>query len=299
MQFDDRFDRFDDKDDGHERDRPSMIGRRKPLWLWLLPIAILLFVLLPGMASFYSDWLWFKEVGFENVFLTVLRMKFILGLIGGLLAALFLWLNLKLAIRLSSAGSGRVHYLNVNNERVSLPDLGRIIERWALPASLLAGIFFGLRIWESWDVILKYRHQTPFGDTAPSPFGRDIAFYIFTLPLLEVASQLALTLAAAALISTIVIYLIRNSFRFFRTAIEIDRGPRKHLFALVAAVFLILAWRAWIDIPKLLYSTRGPIQGASYTDVNAELPVLWVEISQRCSSQRSLSSACSYSETGC
>jgi uncharacterized protein len=276
MQFDDR---FNDKDDDYERDRPpSMIGRRKPFWLWLLPIAILLFVFLPGMASFYSDWLWFKEVGFENVFLTVLRMKFILGLIGGLLAALFLWLNLKLAMRLSSAGSGRVHYLNVNNERVSLPDLGRIIERWALPASLLAGIFFGLQIWESWDVILKYRHQTLFGDTAPAPFGRDIAFYIFTLPLLEIASQLILTLLAAALITTIAIYLIRNAFRFFRNSLEIDRGPRKHLFALVAAVFLILAWRAWLDIPKLLYSTRGPIQGASYTDVNAELPVLWVEI---------------------
>jgi uncharacterized protein len=269
---------FDDKDDDFESARPKLIGRRRPLWLWLLPIAILLFVLLPGTMGFYSDWLWFKEVGYENVFLTMFRMKFILGLIGALLAALFLWLNFKLAMRLSSATSGQVRYLNVNNERVELPDLGSIIERWALPASLLAGIFVGLQVWESWDVILKYLHQTPFGDTAPPPFGRDIAFYIFTLPLLELASQLLLLLTIAALVASIAIYAIRNGFRFFSNSVEIERGPRKHLFALAAAVFLILAWRAWLDIPKLLYSTRGPIHGASYTDVNAQLPVLWVEI---------------------
>jgi uncharacterized membrane protein (UPF0182 family) len=269
---------FDDKDDDFESSKPMLTGRRRPLWLWLVPIAILLFVLLPGMTGFYSDWLWFKEVGYEKVFLTVLRMKFILGLIGGLLAALFLWLNFKLAMRLSSATSHQVRYLNVNNERVSLPDFGSIIERWALPASVLAGIFFGLQVWRSWDVILKYRYQTPFGDTAPPPFGRDIAFYIFTLPLLEIASQLLLLLSIAALIGSIAIYAIRNGFRFFRNSIEIERGPRKHLFALAAAVFLIIAWRAWLDIPKLLYSIRGPIQGASYTDVNAQLPVLWIEI---------------------
>jgi uncharacterized membrane protein (UPF0182 family) len=269
---------FDDKDDDFERARPTLIGRRRALWLWLLPIAILLFVLLPGMTSFYSDWLWFKEVGYENVFLTVLRMKFILGLIGGLLAALFLWLNFKLAMRLSSAGSREVRYLNVNNEMVALPDFGSIIERWALPASLLAGIFVGAQVWKSWDVILKYLHQTPFGDTAPPPFGRDIAFYIFTLPLLEIISQLLLLLSIVALAGSIVIYAIRNGFRFFRNSLEIERGPRKHLFALAAAVFLILAWRAWLDIPKLLYSIRGPFEGASYTDVNAELPVLWIEI---------------------
>jgi uncharacterized membrane protein (UPF0182 family) len=269
---------FDDKDDDFESTRPTLIGRRRPLWLWLLPIAILLFVLLPGIMGFYSDWLWFKEVGYENVFLTMLRMKFILGLIGGLLAALFLWLNFKLAMRLSSATSRQVRYLNVNNERVALPDLASIIERWALPVAVLAGIFVGLQVGGAWEVILKYRYQTPFGDTAPPPFGRDIAFYIFTLPLLEIASQLLLLLAIAALVGSIVIYAIRNGFRFFSNSIEIERGPRKHLFALAAAVFLILAWRAWLEIPKLLYSTRGPIQGASYTDVNAQLPVLWIEI---------------------
>jgi uncharacterized protein len=269
---------FDEKDDEFRSARPKLIGKRRPTWFWLLPIAILLLVLLPGLMGFYTDWLWFKEVGYENVFLTVLRMKFYLGLIGGLLAGLLLWFNFKLALRLSSASSRQVRYLNVNNERVSLPDFGSMIERWVFPASMLAGLFFGLQVWESWEVILKYFYQTPFGVTAPAPFGRDIVFYVFTLPLLEIASQLLLLLTSAALIGSIVIYAMRNGFRFFGNTIEIERGPRKHLFALAAALFLTLAWRGWIAMPKLLYSSRGPFQGASYTDVNAELPMLWVEI---------------------
>ncbi|MBO0721463.1 MAG: UPF0182 family protein [Blastocatellia bacterium] len=258
--------------------RLKLTGRSRPTWFWFLPIVILLLVLLPGLTGFYADWLWFREVGYENIFLTMLRMKFYLGLIGGLLAAFFLWFNFKLALRLSSAVSKRVRYLNLNNEKVTLPDFGSIIERWGLPASLIAGLFFGIQIWESWDVILKYFYQTPFGNSAPPPFGRDIAFYIFTLPLLETGSQLLLVLTTIALIVSLLLYAMRNGISFFRYSFAIERGPRKHLFALLALVFLILAWRAWIDIPSLLYSSHGPFRGASYTDVNAEMPVLWIEV---------------------
>lgn len=271
----DEFDEPDELKDG----RPKLIGgSRKPAWLWVLPIAIFLIILFPGLTGFYSDWLWFREVGYESIFLTVLRMKFYLGLSGALLAALFLWLNFKTALRLSSASSRRVRFLHVNNERVTLPDFGTMLERWAYPAALLAGFFFGLQVWESWEVPLKYFYQTPFAVSAPAPFGRDIAFYVFTLPLLEIASQLALALTAAALLGSIVIYAARNGFRFFKNTFEIERRPRRHLFALAAAVFLTLAWRAWIEIPELLYSSRGPFQGASYTDVNAVLPMLRLEI---------------------
>src|SRR5262245_6660374 len=99
---------MDELDNDYERPRLKLTGKKKALWLWVSPIVILLFVLLPGLAGFYSDWLWFKEVGYEKVFLTQLRLKFYLGLIGSLLAALFLWANFKLALFMSSATSRQV-----------------------------------------------------------------------------------------------------------------------------------------------------------------------------------------------
>ena len=39
--------------------------------------------------------------------------------------------------------------------------------------------------------------------------------------------------------------------------------------------FLLIALRLWlVDIPGLLYSTTGPLVGASYTDLHASLPAL-------------------------
>ena len=50
-----------------------------------------------------------------------------------------------------------------------------------------------------------------------------------------------------------------------------------HLGILVAVLFLLTAVRLWfVDAPNLLYSTTGPLVGASYTDLHARLPAIRV-----------------------
>jgi uncharacterized membrane protein (UPF0182 family) len=41
---------------------------------------------------------------------------------------------------------------------------------------------------------------------------------------------------------------------------------------------VVFAWQAYLAIPNLLFGTRGPVVGASYTDINATLPILYVKI---------------------
>ena len=56
-----------------------------------------------------------------------------------------------------------------------------------------------------------------------------------------------------------------------------SRAAGLHLAILLAALFLLTALRLWlVDIPGLLYSTTGPLVGASYTDLHARLPALRV-----------------------
>ena len=252
-------------------------GRRRLRWLLLLPIVLLLFILWPGFASFYSEWLWFRDLGYEKVFSTLLLTKLALGVTAGLAAAVLIWLNFKLTLRLSAGYSSIVRYFTLNDQRVPVPDLARAVERWLLPISLIAGVFIGMRVWELWEVILKYRHQTPFGEADPI-FGRDIAFYFFTLPLLELVSQLLLLFLLAALAGTLALYALRGGVRLSGEGLMVERAPRRHLLCLLAGVFLILAWRAWLEMPGLLYSTEGHVAGAGYTDIAARLPMLKVEI---------------------
>jgi len=63
--------------------------------------ALLVFLFFGRLISLYTDWLWFHEVGFAQVFTTVLTFELILGGFFGGLFALLLYLNIKLASRAS------------------------------------------------------------------------------------------------------------------------------------------------------------------------------------------------------
>ena len=268
-------------DDEFEADRPKSnrsTGRsRRSRWLIFLPVVLLVLFLWPGWAGFYSEWLWFQELGYQRVFTRTLLTKFGLGAIVTLVAALLIWLNLKLALSLSSAYTNMVRYITVNKEKVALPDIGGFIARWVLLIALLIGLFFGLNVWESWEVILQYNYQAAFGEADPL-FGRDIAFYFFTLPFLEIVVGLLFLFVIVCLVSAGVLYVLRGGIVFGNDSSVFRSGPRKHLLGLVAAFFVVLAARAWLELPNLLYSTNGTVAGAGYTDIAARMPMLRVEM---------------------
>ena len=66
----------------------------------LLLLAIAIFAGIPSFAEFYTDWLWYREVGYEEVFLKSLSARATTGFIVGGLVFAVLWLNLRLSLRL-------------------------------------------------------------------------------------------------------------------------------------------------------------------------------------------------------
>lgn len=258
------------------------IGRRsRPRWLVVAAaVAFLLIIAWPAWANFYTDWLWFKDLGYQTIFSTMLATRGALGLTVGLAAGLFALLNFRWALRQSQEPAldrGRGRTININGQLVPAPDLARLVGRLALPAALLTGAFAGLLAWGAWETWLLFRHQVPFQEADPV-FGRDIGFYFFTLPALETLAGLLLTLVIVSLIGSAVIYAIRGAETFIKLrGFSLGRGPRAHLLGLASALFLVLAGQTWLGIPNLLYSTSGPIAGASYTDINATLPLLYAQ----------------------
>ncbi len=250
---------------------------RRPRWLVYLVIAILLLILLPGMINYFTEWLWFDQMGYTNVFTTTLRTKILAGLIPGVIAMIIIWLNFKLALKLSSAYSKLVRFITINQQRVPAIEFSRLAEKWVLPAALLIGLFLGLQLWDSWDVMLQFRHRTAFGVSDPL-FGRDIGFYFFTLPFLELISRWALLLLFVLAIGAGAIYLLRGAIRFDGGIPTLERKPRIHLLALLALIFVLFAVRTWIEMPNLVYSSHGNVAGAGYADITARLPILKVEL---------------------
>jgi len=241
-----------------------------PAILWLA-IAFFVFGLVAPAVPLYTDWLWFHEVGYGQVFLTILSLRGSLVVGVGLAVFLILYANLAFAARTAPPD-----VLWELEDQLGLPSRVVIepLIRRALPLLLLlVAVMSGMRASADWETVLAYRSQAPFGAIDPL-FGRDLAFFVFSLPFWRLLHGWAITLAAATLILTLVLYVLQRSLVLTNRGPRLAQGARTHLLALGAALLALKAVGFWLDRFELVFSPRGIVFGASYTDVHASLPVL-------------------------
>jgi len=246
-------------------------GRRPPrVGLWLL----FGFIILAGAGQavpLYTDWLWYVEVGFTQVFTTVLSLRGWLFLGAGGAVFIFVYGNLWLAARTAAPD-----VLRELDDQLGLPGravLEPLIRKLLLPVIAVIGILSGLRASASWDMVLGYINRSAFGATDPL-FGRDIAFFVFELPLWRFLYSGAMTLVLGTLLLSVATYVLLRSLVLTAQGPRLAAGARTHLLALGALLLVLRALGFWLDRYELVYSPRGVVFGASYTDVHAALPVL-------------------------
>ena len=114
----------------------------------------------------------------------------------------------------------------------------------------------------------------PYGQSDPL-YGKDIGFYLFSLPAyVAIKNWMLLTLVLSALFAGAV-YFVQGNLTF-GTSLPPSPWVIAHGSALLGLFFAVKAWSYWLDRYLLLYGDNGVVVGAAYTDVNIELPVLWV-----------------------
>jgi hypothetical protein len=234
-------------------------------------IAFLALGLLGQVIPLYTDWLWFQEVGYTQVFTTTLSLRGTLFGLVALAVALFLWANLTLAARTAAPD-----VLWELEDQLGLP--GRVVIepliRRFLPIVLaLIAIVSGLRASTSWETVLGYLNATAFNATDPV-FGYDLSLFVFLLPFWRLLHWWVLALVAATMILTLAVYVLQRSLVLTTRGPRLAAGARTHLLILGALVLGLKAIGFWLDQYELLFSPRGFIFGASYTDVHATLPML-------------------------
>ncbi len=251
----------------HRINRRPHRGRR----IFLAFLVLALFVLVPSLVRFEADRLWFQQLGFERVFATQYLARYLLGIGVGLLAWLFIQSNLRLALRGLPEPSELVQPIPVGPAA-----LIHIVRRIAGPAALALGFFFAVASAGSWLTVLRFLHQTPFG-TADPVFGRDVSYYVFTLPLIVGVLRIVTLVLTVSLVGALVVYLVRGELSLVRRQTSVNERARLHLALLIAALFVVGAVRTvFVRMPDLLYSTTGPLSGASFADLHAKLPALWL-----------------------
>ncbi|PSB00903.1 UPF0182 family protein [Merismopedia glauca] len=136
----------------------------------------------------------------------------------------------------------------------------------------------GVLFCQQWDKILLFFHPTLFNSTEPI-FHQDISFYIFSLPVWEIGELSLAILCLYALVAVSFIYISSGNSLSEGKFIGFNHLQQRHLYLLGSGLMLAVSLHYWLSRYELLYSARGVIYGASYTNVNVELPVntiIWV-----------------------
>ena len=246
---------------------------QRPVRLFALVALAFLFFAGPSLVRFYTDWLWFGEVGYQQVFLTMLRAQGTLFTIVFAISAVWLATNLRIAL----ATVGDLRPVFTTREGIEVPLPGR--QQLRLIASGLAVILavvialFASSQWETW---LAWRSAVPFGQADPI-LGRDAGFYVFSLPFFELVRGLAQGLVLLAALGSGALYFVSGSLTSrFGSMPWMTPGARRHLSLLAAVFLLLLAFGAWLGQAEQLIQPSGVIYGPGYADVNGRMPAALV-----------------------
>ena len=150
--------------------------------LFLFIAFFVVFIFLPGIVALVTDWWWFSEVGYTQIFIKSLIAKIALFATAGIFAAIFLLTNFSLATRSKIPWTITIpetlfgKLINLDN---------RIVKKLAVVLSVVIAVFFGLAAAANWQEVLKFISGAAFGATDPI-FNKDIGFYLFSLPVFQI-----------------------------------------------------------------------------------------------------------------
>jgi uncharacterized membrane protein (UPF0182 family) len=256
-------------EDVPRRRRGRGSGRGRVILLVTAAVLFVLFTSLRGVAGFYTDYLWFDSIDLTQVWSGVLWSKVFLGAFFTLLFFVFCFVNLTIADRLAPKFRATGPEDDLLNRYHEMVDRRAGLLRGSV--SLLFGLVAGVGVSAQWNEWILFRNGGDFG-TKDATFGMDVGFYVFKLPFITAVIDWAFASVVIVLLITVVAHYLNGGIRLQSPFQRVTPQVKAHLSVLLALLALIKAVDYWFGRYELTFSTRGYVDGATYTDVHAQLP---------------------------
>ncbi len=255
---------------------PPVPSRRRSIGIrgWLIGIAILLIALLlsaRGLARVYTDYLWFKEVHFAHTWRALIEAKLFPALIFAVVFFVLLFVNLIVADRLAplARSTGPEDEIIERYRSIVDPYAGRI----RFVVALFFAIVMGSGVASEWRDWILFSNSTKFGVKDPQ-FHKDIGFYVFKLPFLQFIASWTFAALLVVLIVTAVFHYLNGGIRLQTPFQRVTPQVKVHISVILALMALTKTVQYYLSRFALTLSHRGTVDGATYTDVKAQLPAL-------------------------
>ena len=234
-----------------------------------------------ALAQFITDVMWYDQLGFQSVIWTQLGTRIGLWIAYALLLAGVSFISATLAIRARpDAADGSTIRVKGDTIGIGKGVSSRNARRVAVVVSLIVGLIFGAQFNSNWSEILLMFNAQSFGTTDPQ-FGLDNGFYVFVLPGLRLIMSAVSLLLLAGIIFSVITHVLMGGIRITmpvngRGLFNITKRARRQI-----GIWLMLNMFAWaanqvVGVFSTLTTEGSRITGATYTTVNATIPVTFV-----------------------
>ncbi|MBR9676792.1 UPF0182 family protein [Candidatus Woesearchaeota archaeon] len=236
-------------------------------------VIVLVYVFTSGLAGLFTDYLWFDALGFEQIFLISFFAKIQLFFVAAIIFFFFAIVNVFIS--------------------------SKIIRKNRFPFKLklliitVLSVMVGFSVSSKWFKFLQFFNQTSFNILDPI-FAKDVSFYVFSLPLYQ--TILGFFVSTVVLTTILVVLDYLNSFIDFKQLFTDSQFPKEvvtmphksfdfkvlftkrkaiiHSGILISIFFLLLAVKHYLSRFSIMYSKKGIVVGAGYSDVVAYLPMI-------------------------
>ena len=238
---------------------------------FLIPTIFAIVVGFGWLSSYYTDWLWFLNLEYQDVFWRTLRARFLSAVLYGLIAAAVIGINLYYVgrfTRFALEAGGTPFEGEIPGENLLRSNVGYI-----LIAGVLTLIMANVGA-AQWPTLLRFWYGESFGTIDPI-YGRDVGFYVFTLPFYQFTIGFLIGTVVVSALASGVIYIAAGGIRI-QERIQLMPRPVAHLSVLGGLFLIFSAINYRLKIYDLLYSQGNVFFGAGFVDVNIQIWVYWL-----------------------
>ena len=246
-------------------------------------VAILAWIILSTVSATLAGYLWFSNVGFGDVWGTQFTYGVALFVAGLVVGAAVLLASLLIAWHLANDPTDATVAVELRGRRrdrrgaawlAAAANLPRRSVRGGLVVLALAlAALLGLFLAGAWQTVALWMHRVPYATTGSAvtdpSFGLDLGWWMFSLPFLHLAANLA----AALLLATLLLTGAAYGLVAVRGADVRGRGPRLHLALLGGLLLGAVAAMQWIGRYDLAYAQNGFVVGVTAADSAVRLPL--------------------------
>jgi len=254
-----------------EAREPHVPKLRRRLIVILIVIAAIVF---GGKAalSYWVDLLWFRSLGYSDVFWTTWRLEWGVFAIFSIATFVLLYgafLALKRASQ-SSLPSDRQIILGGQPVNLSIEPVLRIV---GIVGSLAAAVLSGTAMMQEWPTLALFwfaPHAT--GSITDPIFGRPLNFFLFTLPAWQLILGWLLTLAVIVCVVAVALIALAGGFSLLDKRAAGHSAPAwRGLSITVAFLLIVVAMNVYVSRFQSLLDHHTIFEGVNYTDAHVTL----------------------------